>query len=445
MEEPLPEDLSAARTFCELVQTRDLFAWLGVEASAPAEEALEALARQRRRMQAMQHNPKYADAARQLMRNYQRFVRVLGDPEAHLAGRQRDREDEKVPMLQLALESVMADGVISAQEEAFLRRTSLELGISEGRYEQELRARVSERGVVLELTDPLSPRSVSPEAQRARRFRGADGHGWWDAGFTRRLLECIPGGPGDLVDVYCRTGLSASTLLPQRPQLAWTGIDRDPDRVAQARALLADQAPHALSRIALLPGTPDQLPLADASMDYALLVRALPGLDDTRSALAEVARVLRPGGRAIAVEADGLAEQFYFRGPLRAYNQAFQALCLAVDSALGNVLDPLGRPGIALGPTVPARLEHAGFRATTVQVHASHNLRMRTFGRLAPNLRRYPLALADRAGLGGSPLLARVLQEVDTLEHAHSPEERGIGGHVLPLFVCVGDLPSVTA
>ena len=441
------EDLEAASTFCQLVQSADLFEYLGVASDAKPEVLTEALNQQRRRMQSMQHNPKYADAARVLLRNFRRLERVLEEPQAHLADMRRIREDEHIPMLHLALQSVMADGRISMGEEAFLRQASLQLGISRERYEQELHAQVAEKGVLLELSPEANPQDSiadgipSPEALRTARLRGADGHGWWDASFTRLLLECIPGGPGSLIDVYCRTGLSASTILPERPQISWTGIDRSLNRLAEAREILSQQGAGTLSRVVLREGAADDLPIDNECMDYVLVIRALPNLHDTRPVIEEAARVLRPGGRIIVVEPDGLAETFYFRGPLQAYNEAFHALCVEVDQRLGTDVPALGRPGIAIGPTLPERLSAQGFTPGTVRVHASHNLKVRPLSRLSRQLRRYPTALAERVELTSSPLLKRVLNEVDSLERQFAAGEAGIGGHVLPLFVAVGDRP----
>ena len=215
--EPIePGDLEVASEFCRLVQTTDLFEYLGLPAETPPDEVLEELAKKRKRMQGMQGNPKFKESATFLIKNYRRLERVVAHPRAHLEAMRREKEDERIPMLELALEGVMADGRVSAEEEAFLREASFQLGISEERYEEVLHQRVAERGVVLEIArgrhgpevagDTLQ---VSPEAETTARLRGAEGHGWWDATFTRMLLECVPGGPSEMVDVYCRTGLSA--------------------------------------------------------------------------------------------------------------------------------------------------------------------------------------------------------------------------------------------
>ncbi|HHO53464.1 MAG TPA: methyltransferase domain-containing protein [Deltaproteobacteria bacterium] len=428
-----PGDLEVASMFCRLVQTADLFEYVGLAPDAPLTEAVDALSKKRRRMQSMQANPKFKESATFLIKNYRRLERVLAEPQAHLAAMRLEREEEHVPMLMLALEGVLADGRVTAAEEAFLRQATLHLGISEERYAAVLAEALSARGIVLE-----SP-GVSPEAQTTARLRGAEGHGWWDATFTRLLLECIPGGPGDLVDLYCRTGLSAATVLPERPQLSWTGIDRSRERLDAAGAALASRGDGTLSRITLRQGSPSAVPLEAGSMDYALVIRALANLSDTRPVFGEAWRILREGGRVIVVEPDGLMEAFYFGDNLARYNTAFRTLCLEVDARLGIGVDPMGRPGLALGPQLPSRLAAAGFTPGPARVHASNTLEPVAFGHLARRLRRYPQALARAAGLEDSPRVAAVLAEVDALEAAIGPGQVALGGHVLPLFLATGD------
>jgi len=447
------DDLRVASTFCRLVQAADLFEYLGVDPTAPQEQILDAFNRRRRRLQSMQANPKFRQSATFLIKNYRVLERVLEDSETHLRQMRREREDEQIPMLELALQSAMLDGKLSTAEETFLRHAAVRLGISEERYEEVLAAQASAHKVVLEtglgtVSDEVTSVSGLPavnldeEIARTPKLRGAEGHGWWDPAFTRLLLETIPAGPGEMVDVYCRAGLSASTILPERPQLTWVGIDRRPERLEQARVVLADRSGGTMSRVKLVEGNPGALPIPDSCMDYAVAIRALANMEDTAPVLLEAYRVLRPGGRLIIAEPDGLAETFYFRGHLGRYNAAFHALSVQVDRRLGGDTDIPGRPGIAIGPTLPARMVNAGFVAGPVRIHGSHNLQPITFARFGRRLRRYPQALASVAGLEESPELERVYDEVDALMDDIPGDTVGMGGHLLPLFLAVGEKES---
>ena len=435
-----PGDLDVATEFCKLVQTSDLFEYVGVSADAPQEDAQAALTQQRMRMQGMQNNPKFKDAARFLLRHFRQLERVLAEPSAHLKAMRQMREEERMPMLRLALEGVMADGRVSAQEQAFLRDACVRLGISHERYLAELHQAVTSHGVVLErevLPEPSGGQFDSPEAATAARLRGADSATWWDASFTRLLLECIPGGPSELVDVHCRTGLSAATILPERPQLSWVGIDRSADRLNTAREILGKQSGGTMTRIRLLEGSSDSLPVEPGSMDTALAIRALANVADTRAVLTQMWRVLRIGGRAVVAEPDELGESFYFGGALSSYNAAFRELCEEVDR--GRPSQPRSaKPGLSIGPSLGERLSEAGFAAGTVRVHAAHNLRVRKFGPLARKLRRYPTRLAETVGLQESPKLKAVLHETDALERQIHAESAAVGGYVLPMFLVVG-------
>ena len=443
----MAEPLDVAAEFCRLVQVVDLFEYLGLQRTASKDEALAALSKKRRYMQGMQGNPKFKESARFLIKNYRSLEWVMSHPEAHLARAREEVEATQLPMLEFALASVMADGAMSAQTEAHLRSAAVGLGISLQTYERVLVTRAEEAGVSVPYSaGPEGPTvhgresiRLSPEAEDTARLRAAEGHGWWDAAFTRMLLEAIPGGPGEMVDVYCRTALSACTLLPERPQLTWLGVDRSAERLQAAQSELAMLPGHLLDRVTLTMGEPRSLPIGDESVDFVLAVRALAHQPDTRPFFQEAFRVLRPGGRLIVAEPDGFAETFHFDGHLVRYNTSFRDLCVVADAHLAQGVDPVGRPGLSIGSTLFERMRHAGFHPTKVRVHASNNLSPRAFGRMARRLRKYPAAVARAVGLEQSSELQRVYAAVDELEAQIRREHLGMSGHVLPMILAVGE------
>lgn len=126
--------------------------------------------------------------------------------------------------------------------------------------------------------------SIAPAYDRLRLYP--------DAG--RRLAAIADLRPGEaLCDVAAGTG---DVMLPALRMLGPAGrvcaVDLSPGMLAQAQEAVGD-LPGASYHVA----DADALPFADASFDCLTCGLALPFFRDVRAALAEAARVLRPGGR----------------------------------------------------------------------------------------------------------------------------------------------------
>lgn len=104
---------------------------------------------------------------------------------------------------------------------------------------------------------------------------------------VRALL--LPLSPCHILDAACGTGRHAEWLAAHGHDLL--GIDVSPAMLARARAKIPG------SRFE--QGDLTALPQSDASVDVVLCTLALVHLADLRPALAEFARVLRPGGRIV--------------------------------------------------------------------------------------------------------------------------------------------------
>ncbi|MEZ4417544.1 MAG: metalloregulator ArsR/SmtB family transcription factor [Gemmatimonadota bacterium] len=96
-------------------------------------------------------------------------------------------------------------------------------------------------------------------------------------------------------DLGSGTGTLAEAVAPFVRRVV--AIDRSPEMLEAARARLADSA-----NAEWRQGELEALPLADRSLDVALLVLVLHYLPEPQRALAEAYRVLKPGGRLIVVD-----------------------------------------------------------------------------------------------------------------------------------------------
>jgi ArsR family transcriptional regulator len=77
------------------------------------------------------------------------------------------------------------------------------------------------------------------------------------------------------------------------------GIDRSPDVLKRAKALAERRG---VTNISWKRGDMEKLPLDAASVDIALLSQALHHAANPARAIGEAARVLRPGGRVLALD-----------------------------------------------------------------------------------------------------------------------------------------------
>jgi len=96
-----------------------------------------------------------------------------------------------------------------------------------------------------------------------------------------------------VLDVAVGTGLTARQALRIAGDGAVIGLDVSEAMLAEARRTLA---------IPLIQGRAEQLPLADASLDFLCMGYALRHVADLTATFREFRRVLRPGGRVLLLE-----------------------------------------------------------------------------------------------------------------------------------------------
>jgi ArsR family transcriptional regulator len=148
-------------------------------------------------------------------------------------------------------------------------------------------------------------RLVAVKARRdgaQRFFAGAAGA--WDrlreevygAGVaTEALLALLPD-EWTVADLGCGTGAVAAELAPRVRRVI--AVDQSAEMLRAARRRVGK-----LRNVEIHEARLEALPVADGACDAALLVLVLSYLEDPAAALREAARILRPGGRLVVVEA----------------------------------------------------------------------------------------------------------------------------------------------
>ncbi|MGQ0615096.1 MAG: ArsR/SmtB family transcription factor [Planctomycetaceae bacterium] len=111
----------------------------------------------------------------------------------------------------------------------------------------------------------------------------------WEA-LQRGLLGLVR--LGDVLDIACGDGAVSALLAPHAASVV--GLDRDETLLRRAAARCAPN-------LSFRRGDMHALPFPEGSFDEALLLNCLTCTEKPGRALAEAARVLRPGGRAVAV------------------------------------------------------------------------------------------------------------------------------------------------
>lgn len=110
------------------------------------------------------------------------------------------------------------------------------------------------------------------------------------------MLEKI-GGRVDgcrVLEVGCGRGIGAETLFRQFGAAEVHAFDLDPDMVEQARQRLSAFGP---DRLQLYVGDATAIPEPDSSFDAVFDFAIIHHVPDWRSAITEIKRVLKPGGR----------------------------------------------------------------------------------------------------------------------------------------------------
>ncbi|NNG03305.1 MAG: metalloregulator ArsR/SmtB family transcription factor [Inquilinus sp.] len=119
-----------------------------------------------------------------------------------------------------------------------------------------------------------------------------------DSEVERAMLDLLPSEPiGDLLDLGTGTGRMLAVMA--RRAARCVGIDSSREMLAVARANLEAAG---VRNWQVRHGDLYQLPLPSASFDVAVIHQVLHYLEDPADALAEAARILRPGGMLLIAD-----------------------------------------------------------------------------------------------------------------------------------------------
>jgi SAM-dependent methyltransferase len=162
---------------------------------------------------------------------------------------------------------------------------------------------------------------------------------------TRQLASAALVSPDcDVLDVACGNGNSARIVAAEFGATV-TGCDYS--AINLERAVTASRTAQLESRTQFVRGGAEQLPFAPASFDVALCECSLCLFENMDAALAQIRRVLKPGGRI------GVSD-FFLNAPVPE----------SLDGLLGQVLCVAGAPSLA---AYREALEQAGFEYVRVR------------------------------------------------------------------------------
>jgi demethylmenaquinone methyltransferase/2-methoxy-6-polyprenyl-1,4-benzoquinol methylase len=122
-----------------------------------------------------------------------------------------------------------------------------------------------------------------------------------DPRWRRAMVAQVDAGAQDRVlDVATGTGMVAAALV-RRYGCRVVGLDQSPEMLGGAAAKLRAD-PGLAERIELVRGQAESLPFGDREFDHLTFTYLLRYVADPAATLAELARVVRPGGRVASLE-----------------------------------------------------------------------------------------------------------------------------------------------
>ena len=167
---------------------------------------------------------------------------------------------------------------------------------------------------------------------------------------VRAALAVVPG--ERILDVGCGPGFFCAELLEELgPDGSIVGLDSSPPMLALAAQRCAGHG-----GVEFREADATSLPVADASFDAALCVQVLEYVPDVPAGLAELYRVLRPGGRIVIWDIDWATVSWHSTDPAR-----MTRVLTAWDEHLAHP---------SLPRTLAPAMRAAGFEQVDMQAHS---------------------------------------------------------------------------
>ena len=184
---------------------------------------------------------------------------------------------------------------------------------------------------------------------------------WWNDDFTDFLAETLRPRPGNrILDVGCGEGTAEVRIGRLHvSQIRMVGVDLMIERVMIARHQTAGHN----QRVAYATADACHLPFRDGVFDSTFCVAVLQHIGNVETAIGELARVTRPGGRVLAVEPDNRARYSYSATPagVTAFELSMKFFA-ALAAARGEKSDP------AVGPRLPGLFASHGIEPLNVRL-----------------------------------------------------------------------------
>jgi ubiquinone/menaquinone biosynthesis C-methylase UbiE len=134
---------------------------------------------------------------------------------------------------------------------------------------------------------------------------------WWERHGVPRLIQCacsqgqimklrsqvVPQASGDVLELGCGGGINMEFYAPDRVT-SLTGLDPSPELLAMTRAAAQAQGLDA----DIQGGVGEAMPFESGRFDTVVTTFTLCSVADPTAVLAEIRRVLKPGGTALFLE-----------------------------------------------------------------------------------------------------------------------------------------------